>query len=293
MPAPPSLFCPHKRLVSVCPICGAARAGAATPMRAAAQHDVDDTIHAFRAECHRRARAFIAKVHAGEPAERAYWSAYDPLERRGKVHSEEEDPATFRGGFYRAMVKLFDVTIDQRKIQGYNGLADWEEMRDFVFRKLSPDDLAAALRDKRLLIHGGNGAWPRQQIASDLLRSDEIEEAVMLLAFGTDGKTPDSADDAEIVRRLATVEAMESKTLQLSSKVLHVFAPARWPALTPRTTPEAGEELGFPIPAVESPRDYLAFAEAMRGIMRARKHADLDRTDIAVSDAWEMTQGDA
>lgn len=290
MPAP-SLFCPHKRLVSVCPLCGSARAGAATPQREAVTHDVDDTIHAFRAECHRRIRDYVTRVHAGIDPARAYATTYDPMERRGRVASEEEDVTTFRGGFYRAVVKLFDVTVEDRRIQGYNGLSDWEEMRDYVFRKYAPDALREALQSKRLRIHGGNGAWPRQQIATDLLRSDRIRDAVMLVAFGEDGTPPNEAGDAEIVHRLAAVERMDEKTLQLSSKVLHVFAPQRWPALTPKTVPEVGEELGFPIPPVARAADYPAFAEAMRAVMKAKGHPDLDRTDLAVADAYDMAFG--
>ena len=289
----PSLFCPHKRLVSVCPLCGSARAGAATPMRGPVQHDVDDTLHAFRAECHRRIRQYLALAHEGVAPAEAYARTYDAMQRRGRVASEEEDTSTFRGGFYRAVVKLFDVTIEDRRIQGYNGLGDWEEMRDYVFRKYAPDALAQALKEGRLLVHGGNGAWPRQQIATDLLRSDRIRDAVLLVAFGDDGTPPDKATDAEVVRRLAAVEAMDAKTLQLSSKVLHVFSPTRWPALTPKTVPDVGEELGFPIPPVETAADYPAFAEAMRAIMKAKGHADLDRTDIAVADAYDMAFGDA
>lgn len=291
MPAP-SLFCEHKRLVSVCPVCGSARAGAATPMRGPVQHDVDDTLHAFRAECHRRIRTYLTLVREGAEPAKAYAQAYDAMQRRGRVASEEEDVSTFRGGFYRAVVKLFDVTIEDRRIQGYNGLADWEEMRDYVFRKYAPDALAQALKDGKLLVHGGNGAWPRQQIATDLLRSDRIRDAVMLVAFGDDGTPPEKASDAEVVRRLAAVEKMDAKTLQLSSKVLHVFAPARWPALTPKTVPEVGEELGHPIPAVETAADYPAFAEAMRAIMKAKGHVDLDRTDIAVSDAYDAAHAE-
>lgn len=287
-----SLFCEHKRLRSVCPLCGAARAGAATPMRGPVTHDVDDTIHAFRTACHARIRRFIASAREGVEPTKAYASAFTLPQHRGKVHSEEEETSTFRGGFYRAMVKMFDVTIDQRRIQGYNGLADWEEMRDYVFRKLSPDELRAALESGRITIHGGNGAWPRQQIASDLLRSDAIEEAVMTLAYGKDGTTPAEASDGEIVKRLAALEKMEAKTLALSSKVLHVFAPARWPPVTPRATPEVGEELGSPIPPVNKPEEYLAFAAAMRAIMAANEHPDLCRTDMLVADTWETLQNE-
>lgn len=305
-----SLFCEHKRLRSVCPLCGAARAGAATPMRGPVQHDVDDTIHAFRLACHGRIRSFVTRAHAGEPPAKAYASAFTLPQHRGKVHSEEEDTTTFRGGFYRAMVKMFDVTIDDRRIQGYNGLADWDEMRDYVFRKLPPAELEQAIAAGRLVIHGGNGAWPRQQIATELLRSDEIEDAVMLVAFGDlsrrvddkarpagrggvggDGTEAGLASEGEVVRRLAVVEAMEAKSLALFSKVLHVFAPARWPALTPRATPEVGEELGVPIPKVDAPKDYLAFADAMRELAKAKGHADLGRTDMLVSDTWDMLQG--
>lgn len=293
----PSLFCEHKRLVSVCPQCGSARAGAATPMRGPVTHDVDETWHRFRKECHGRLRDYLTLVHQGAAPPDAYWEAYDPLTRRGKVHSEEEDPATFRGGFYRAMVKLFDVTLDDRRIQGYNGLADWEEMRDYVLRKLDPGQLDDALRRGRLLVHGGNGAWPRQQISTDLLRTDRIREAALHVAFGDTGEPCATAGDDEVVRRLARVEAIAAEegikpgTIQLSSKVLHVFAPKRWPALTPRTTAEAGEELGVPLPPVETPGDYLRFADAMRELMRVKGYADLDRADIAVSDAWEMLHG--
>ncbi|HUR68048.1 MAG TPA: hypothetical protein VM370_02295 [Candidatus Thermoplasmatota archaeon] len=291
MPAP-SLFCEHKRLRSVCPACGAARAGGATPMRAAVAHEVDDTIHAFRLQCHAKARDHLTRVAAGEAPARAYAAAYDEMERRGKVHSEEEDPATFRGGFYRSMVKMFDVAIDGRRIQGYNGLADWDEMRDFVFRKLSPAELDEALRAKRLLIHGGNAAWPRQQIASELLRSDAIEEAVLGVVRAASGS------DAEVARALDAAEALavaaggKPGATPLFSKVLHVMDAARWPALTPRATPEVGEELGAPIPPVEKPSDYLAFAAAMRALAKAKGHSDLERTDMLVADTWEMLHPD-
>jgi hypothetical protein len=288
---PASLFCEHKRLVSVCPLCGAARAGGATPVRTAVTHDVDDTIHALRTACHGRLRDYITRVHKGEDVERAYWSVYDALERRGKVHSEEEDPATFRGGFYRGMIKMFDITIDGRRIQGYNGLADWDEMRDYVFRKFAPDELAAAMKQKRLTIHGGNCAWPRQQIATELIRTERVREAVLLLAFGSDGKTCGDVSEGEIVRRLDAVEKMEPKSLSLSTKVLHVFCPTRFPPLTPRATPEVGEELGFPIPDVQSSKDYLGFAESMRELARAKGHADLGRTDMLLADTWDMLQG--
>lgn len=288
-----SLFCEHKRLRSVCALCGSARAGAATPQRGAITHDIDDTLHAYRAECHARAKKYLTLVHEGRSSADAYASAYDKPAHRGKVVSEEEDPATFRGGFYWSMIKLFDVTIDERRIQGYNGLADWEEMRDYVFRKLTPAELATALKDGRVTIHGGNGAWPRQQIASELVRSDRLQEAMLRLAFGEAGVPAGDASDDDIIARLTFVEKLAPRTMQLSSKVLHVFAPQRWPALTPRTTPDVGEDLEMPIPAVESPADYVRFAEAMRAIMKAKKHVDLDRTDILVADAWEMLHAES
>jgi hypothetical protein len=74
--------------------------------------------------------------------------------------------------------------------------------------------------------------------------------------------------------------------------VLHVFAPARWPALTARTTPDVGEELGVPIPEVDAPEDYARFAAAMRELAATRKHADLDWTDILVADTWSSLHGD-
>ncbi|HEX2022725.1 MAG TPA: hypothetical protein VHH36_08420, partial [Candidatus Thermoplasmatota archaeon] len=225
----------------------------------------------------------------------AYFAAYDPWTRRGRVASEEEDPETVRGGLYRAVVKMFDVTIDDRRIQGYNGLADWEEMRDYVFRKLSPDDLDAALAQKRLLIHGGNGAWPRQQIATELLRSDEVGPAALRLAYGARGVPAGEATDDDAVARLAEVEATAKRlgskgAIAWSSKVLHAMAPARWAPLTPRATPEVGEEIGVPIPEVREPRDYLAFCAAMREIRAREKHPDLGRTDMLVSDTWESLQ---
>ena len=142
------------------------------------------------------------------------------------------------------------------------------------------------------MIHGGNGAWPRQQIASDLLRSDAIQPAILDVAFGRDGIAPAEASDAEIVRRLEAIEAREAKAMGIASKVLHAMAPARWPPLTPRATPEVGEELGFPIPVVAKPADYPAFAEAMRELMRAKEHADLCRADMLVADTWEMLQAE-
>lgn len=299
MPPAPSLFCEHKRLRSVCPLCGSARAGAATPMRGPVTHDVDDTIHRFRAECHARLRRYLELVHEGAAPSDAYAKTYDAWPRRGRHTSDEEDPASFRGGFYRAMVKLFDITVDDRRIQGYNGLSDWDEMRDYVFRKFSPDALDAALREKRLLVHGGNGAWPRQQITSDLIRHDRVHEAILHVAFGAKGETPDKASDAEVAKRLARVEAIAAEigikpgTIPLASKVLHIYAPKRWPALTPRTTPDVGEELGVAIPEVESPEDYVQrFAPAMRELMAAKNHPDLDRTDILVADTWLGLHGD-
>ncbi|MFA5860968.1 MAG: hypothetical protein WDA16_04675 [Candidatus Thermoplasmatota archaeon] len=293
-----SLFCEHKRLKSVCPLCGSARAGAATPMRGPIAHDVDDTIHAFRHTCHGRLRDYLTRVHEGEAPPKAFAASYDPLTGRGRVASEEEDPATFRGGLYAGLVKMFDISIDDRRIQGYNGLADWEEMRDYVFRKFSPVELSAAVANGRLKIHGGNGAWPRQQIATELVRSDKVREAAMLLVWGANDVMPADASDDDIVDRLAKVDALsvalrgKTGTVPFSSKLLHVFAPARWPALTPRATPDVGEELGVPIPDVGSPKDYLRFAEAMRELARAKKHADLGRTDMLVADTWDMLHGE-
>lgn len=261
-------------------------------MRQAAAHDVDDSWHRFRVASHARIRAFLTRVHDGEAPQKAYWATYDKIERRGKIHSEEEDPATFRGGFYRAVVKMFDITVQDRRVQGYNGLADWEEMRDYVFRKYAPDELDKAIADKVLLLHGGNAAWPRQQIATDLLRSDDIERVAMDLAFGTEDVPADKASDDDVVSRLDRLATIDAKAIALGTKVLHVFAPHKWPALTPRTVPEAGEELGFPIPRVEKPRDYLAFAEAMRAISKAKGHEDLDRTDIVVTDAAPVDDED-
>jgi hypothetical protein len=260
-------------------------------MRAAVAHDVDASWLVFRADCHRRIREYVTRVHEGAAPKAAYAATYDAMTRRGRVASEEEDTSTFRGGFYRAVVKMFDVTIDDRRIQGYNALADRDEMRDYVFRKFDPDALADALASKRLLVHGGNGAWPRQQIATDLLRSDAIEGLVMALAFGVSGESCATAADDEVARRLEAFCAADAKALALGTKVLHVFAPARWPALTPKTTPEAGAELGSPIPAVDAPRGYLAFAGAMREIAQAKGHADLDRTDVVVADAHDSATG--
>lgn len=293
-----ALFCEHKRLRSVCPLCGAARAGAATPMRAPTVHDVDDSIHAFRRACHARIADYLTRVHKGEVPAKAYAAIY-PLAPRGRDRSEEEDTSTFRGGFYRAMVKMFDVTIDDRRIQGYNGLADWDEMRDYVFRKLSPQDLESAVKLGRLQIHGGNGAWPRQQIASELLRSDAIQEAVLDVAFGAKGIPPADAKDDDIAARLERADTLavraggKPNATALFSKVLHVLAPARWPALTPRATREVGEDLGIPIPEVKAPREYLAYADAVREIARAKKLSDLGRADMLIWDTWETLQAAA
>lgn len=297
MPAP-SLFCEHKKLRSVCFLCGASRLAAA-PAKAPAKHDVDETWRALRLESHRRFRALVAKARGAPWNADLYWSVYDKPDRRGPKHSEEEDPSTYRGAFYLAMVKLFDVSVDGRRIQGYNGLGDWDEMRDYLFRQHAPDALPGLLQEKRLLVHGGNAAWPRQQIASDLVRSPRLKEAVETLAFGTDGVTPDAASEEEVLARLRAVDALARAegivigNLSFASKVLHAFAPARWPASTNRTDPEVGEELGVAVPAVEKPEDYLRFAEAVRAYAASRKHPDLVATDIAFSNAFEqMDAGD-
>lgn len=291
MPAP-SLFCEHKKLRSVCFLCGASRLAAA-PAKAPAKHDVDETWRALRLETHRRFRLFVQRARDAPWSADAFWSVYDKPDRRGPKHSEEEDPSTYRGAYYLSMVKLFDVSIDGRRIQGYNGLADWDEMRDYVFRQHAPDALPALLQEKRLLVHGGNAAWPRQQIASDLVRSPRLKEAVETLAFGRDGATPDKAPERDVLERLRAVDALARSegivvgNLSFASKVLHAFAPDRWPASTNRTDPEVGEELGVTLPSVEAPEDYLAFAEAMRAFSRAKGHPDLVATDIAFSNAFE------
>ena len=169
-------------------------------MRTRGAHDVDDTIHALRRACHARLADFLTRVHGGAAARDAYAQVY-PTPTRALVRSEEEDTDTFRGAFYRGMVKMFDITVEDRRIQGYNGLADWDEMRDYVFRKYSPAELEAALETGRIQIHGGNGAWPRQQIASELLRSDDVQEAIMLVAFDN-GVPAQNATDPQIVSRL-------------------------------------------------------------------------------------------
>lgn len=295
--AAPGLFCEHKRLRSVCPLCGSARAGAATPVRNAVTHDVDATIHAFRRACHARFADYLRRVHDGITPLAAYEASYDAMGRRGKVHSEEEDPTSYRGGIYRGLVKMFDVTVDDRRIQGYNGLADWDEMRDFVFRKFSPTELADAMRAKRILLHGGNGAWPRQQIATELLRSDAVKEAVLDVAWGEMDVPAAEVDDAEIVVRLTRLDAAARKlggktgATQFGSKILHILAPTRFAPLTPRATSEVGEELGFPLPDVQTPADYPAFCAAFREIAKAKGHDDLGRTDMLVSDTWDMLQG--
>lgn len=299
MPAPPSLFCEHKKLKSVCFVCGAARAGAATPARGPTAHDVDETWRALRLECHRRFRVMLEAAR-GKPWDEAfYWRAYDRPERKAKI-SDEEDPTTFRGAFYRSMVKLFDVTIEERRIQGYNGLADWDEMRDYLFRRHAPGALDGLLTSGKLRVHGGNGAWPRQQIMSDLVRSDRLREAVDTLAFGPEGKgpMPDAADEAEVVRRLraldglARAEGVSVGSLSFGSKILHVFAPARWPASTHRTTPEVGEHVGATLPPVETPEDYLRFADAVRAFAKTKGHADLVMADIAFSAAYDELEAE-
>ena len=297
----PSLFCEHKKLRSVCFLCGAARAGAATPARGPAAHDVDASWRVLRLECHRRFRRMLEAAR-GQPWEEAhYWAAYDRPERNAK-RSDEEDPSTFRGAFYRSMVKLFDVTIETRRIQGYNGLADWDEMRDYLFRRHPPEAFAGLLKDGKLHVHGGNGAWPRQQIASELVRSPRLREAVDAVAFGADGAgpLPEAIDEAEAVRRLEAVDALargagaEVGSLSFASKVLHAFAPARWPAYTHRATPEVGERLGLTLPPVAAPRDYPAFAEALRAYAKAKGHPDLVMADIQLSAAYDelTSEGD-
>jgi hypothetical protein len=226
-----------------------------------------------------------------------YWAAFDKPERRGPKTSEEEDPATFRGAFYLAMVKLFDVTVEGRRIQGYNSLSDWDDMRDYVFRRIAPAELPAQIAAGKLRIHGGNAAWPRQQIASDLVRSDLLRQAVEVVAFGDDSArpqpTPDLAPDAEIARRLASLEriaraeGIDAGTLSLGSKVLHAFAPARWPAHWTRTSVEVGQELGVALPEVDSPESYLAFAETVRAFAAKRGDPDLIGADVAFNNAYE------
>lgn len=291
MPAP-SLFCEHKKLRSVCFLCGASRVGAA-PAKAPARHDVDETWRALRLECHRRFRSMMEGARGKAWTAEHYWQAYDKPDRRGPKPSEEEDPSTFRGAYYLAMVKLFDVSVDGRRVQGYNGLSDWDEMRDYLFRQHAPDALPGLLREKRLLVHGGNGAWPRQQIASELVRSPRLREAVEIVAFGENGATPDAAGEDGILARLRRLDALAREenapigSLSFASKILHAFAPARWPAYTHRASPEVGAALGVAIPAVEAPEDYLRFAEAIRAFAKEKGHADLAATDVLLSNKYE------
>src|SRR5581483_8902079 len=155
-----------------------------------------------------------------------------------------------------------------RRIQGYNSLSDWDEMRDYLFRRVTAEELPAQVAAGKVQVQGGNAAWPRQQIASELVRSPKLRALVEGIAFGEDGTLPAEASDAEVKRRLeallaeARAEGMEAGALSLGSKVLHAFAPARWPAHWTRSSPEVGDELGVALPEVESPVDYLRFADA-------------------------------
>jgi hypothetical protein len=287
-----SLFCEHKKLRSTCALCGASRVGP-PPAKGPTQHDPDTTWRALRLETHARFRK-MSEAARGKPWSPAFYErAFDKAERRGPKTSEEEDPATYRGAFYLTMVKLFDVTVEGRRIQGYNSLSDWDDMRDYVFRRIAPADFPAQVAAKKLQIHGGNAAWPRQQIASDLVRSARLQEAVELVAFGDDGVMPDAASEKEIARRLAALEKLareegiDAGTLSLGSKVLHVFAPARWPAHWTRTSREVGAELGLDLPEVTSPESYLAFATAVRAFAAARGDPDLIGADIAFNNMYE------
>jgi len=230
----------------------------------------------------------------GQPWSAAfYWAAYDKPARVAPRTSLEEDPASFRGAFYLAMVKLFDVTVEGRRIQGYNSLSDWDEMRDYLFRRVPAQELPAQLTSGKVQIHGGNAAWPRQQIASELIRSPRLREAVEAVAFGATGETPGTASEEEVAARLgallaiARAEGAEPGALSLGSKVLHAFAPARWPAHWTRTSPEVGEELGVALPDVQTPADYLRFAAAVRTFAQSRGDADLVATDVAFNNAYE------
>lgn len=297
MPAPTSLFCEHKKLRSTCMLCGASRAGP-PPARAPAKHDVDDTWRALRLECFARLRRMIERGRQGPWSERAYYEIYEKPERKAVVLSEEEDPSTYRGAFYLAAVKLFDVTVETRRIQGYNALSDWDEMRDFLFRAHAPDALPKLLADGRLRIHGGNGAWPRQQIATELVRKACLQRFVETVAFGASGVPPERADDADVLARLheaeriAQAEGVTIGTLGFASKILHVFAPARWPAWTNRTSPAVAERVGLVVPEVQTPEDYLAFAAAMRAFAKEKGHPDLDRTDIVLSNEFEAMEAE-
>lgn len=294
--AAPSLFCEHKKLRSTCALCGASRAGPA-PARGPVAHDVDDAWHAFRKETHARLKRLLeAGREPGWDASR-YYAIYDrPPVKKGR--SEEETPDTYRGAFYLGMVKLFDVTIEGRRVQGYNGLADWDEMRDFVFRRHAPDAYPGLVRDKKLLVHGGNGAWARQQILTDLVRHERLREVVGLVCFGRDGRDPSAITDDEALARLRDAERINAEVgatqsvLPFASRLLHVFDATRWPALTARTTPEAGAALGVGLPEVQTPEDYLAFARALRAFAKAKGHADLDRVDILLTNEADMLEAE-
>jgi len=291
MPAP-SLFCEHKKLRSTCALCGSSRVGP-PPARGPAQHDPDATWSALRLECHARFRRLMVGARGKAWSAELYWAAYDKPARVAPRHSEEEDPSTFRGAFYLAMVKLFDVTVEGRRIQGYNSLSDWDEMRDYLFRRVTAEELPAQVAAGKVQVQGGNAAWPRQQIASELVRSPKLRALVEGIAFGEDGTLPAEASDAEVKRRLeallaeARAEGMEAGALSLGSKVLHAFAPARWPAHWTRSSPEVGDELGVALPEVESPEDYLRFADAVRAFAKKRGDADLVATDVAFNNAYE------
>lgn len=297
MPPAPSLFCEHKKLRSTCMVCGASRTGPA-PAKGPVRHDVDDSWHALRLECQSRARRLILRAREGGWSEAAYYEVYDRPTRRERQRSEEEDPSTFRGAFYLAMVKLFDVTVEGRRIQGYNALSDWDEMRDYLFRRHAPEAIRGLVARKELLVHGGNGGWSRQQIGTELIRSPRLEEAVMLLAFGSNGEAPDRCAPEEVVRRLDALEALgreegiEGTLIPFASKLLHAFDAKRWPVLSIRSSPEVGAELGATLPEVRTPKDYLAYATAMQAFAKAKGHADLDVTDIVMSNQFDLMQAE-
>jgi hypothetical protein len=263
------------------------------PARGPAAHDPDATWRALRLACHERFRRMMTGARGKPWSVALYWAAYDKPARAAPRTSQEEDPVAFRGAFYLAMVKLFDVTVEGRRIQGYNSLSDWDDMRDYVFRRVAAPDLPGQIEAGKVQVHGGNAAWPRQQIASEIIRSPRLREAVEVVAFGADGTTPDAAPEAEVARRLAALlaiaraESMEPGALSLGSKVLHAFAPARWPAHWTRASPEVGEELGVTLPEVQTPEDYLRFAAAVRAFAASRGDPDLVATDVAFNNAYE------
>lgn len=259
----------------------------------------ETTWHAHRRDAHGRIAQLIRRVQAdGSWTPETYYSVYDKPAIRQPRASEMEDPTTLNGGFWLAMIKMTDLTIDGRRFQDYNAESEWEDVKTRLYKRYDPSRYPELINSRQLKIHGGNAAWSHQQRAPDLARSPHLWQLIRTLSFGDDEVTPDKCDDATIADRIgATLELADSlrvrgMSIPFCSKLLISFDPKRWPVLNTRANPViGGAEFEEGPSGVRTPAAYVDFAHRCRELIVQKGLPDMEMLDISFSNRYDSGPG--